>query len=190
MHEAAGQAPLCINRGSLSSASLLTSSLTLTNGGDSITVKVLWDPGSESLFFSADLLTFVVNQRNQSFKIETLSPSASKPEVVYGLEAAFQVVVLGGEIVTLRLLQHTRLELRALKLKSKILTCSKEIANISDLEGAEPCANEQRCLMKPPAKWSLILGMDVHHVQPKLVDKFSDKHGFLCFFMHFLCQIL
>ena len=33
--------------------------------------------------------------------------------------------------------------------------------------------------MKPPAKLSLILVMDVHHVQPKLVEKFRDKHGFL-----------
>ena len=33
--------------------------------------------------------------------------------------------------------------------------------------------------MKPPAKLSLILGMDAHYVQPKLVEQFSDKHGFL-----------
>ena len=122
LHAEAGQAALwtktCINRGSLGSASFLTSSLTLTNGGDSITVEALWDPGLESSFFSADLLPFAVNQRDQSFKIETLSPSASKPEVVHGLEAAFQVAVPGGERVTLRLLQHTGLELRALKLKS------------------------------------------------------------------------
>ena len=115
----------CINRGSLGSASLLTSSLTLTNGGYSITVEALCDPGSESSFFSADLLPFAVNQRDQSFKIKTLSPSASKPEVFHGVKDALQVVVLGGETVTLRLLQHTGLELRALKLMSKILTCSE-----------------------------------------------------------------
>ena len=72
-----------------------------------------------------------------------------------------------------------RLELRALKLKSKILTCSKEFANKYNLERAEPCTNGQRCLMKPPAKLSLILGMDLHHVQPKLVEQFNDKHGFM-----------
>ena len=69
--------------------------------------------------------------------------------------------------------------LQVLKLKSKILTCSEESANKYDQERAEPCANGQRCLMIPPAKLSLILGMDIHHVQPKLVDKFSEKHGFL-----------
>ena len=96
-----------------------------------------------------------MNQRDQSFIIETLSPSASEPEVVHGLEAAFQVVVPGGETVTLRLLQHTGLEFQALKLKSKILTFSKEFANKYDLERIEPCANGQLCLMKPPAKLSL-----------------------------------
>ena len=114
----------CINRGSVGSANLLTSSLTLTNGGYSITVEALCNPGSESLFFSTDLLPFAVNQRDQSLKIETLSPSASKPEVVHGVKDALQVVVPGGETVTLRLLQHTGLELRLLKLKSKIPTCS------------------------------------------------------------------
>ena len=33
--------------------------------------------------------------------------------------------------------------------------------------------------MKPPAKLSLTLGMDLHHVQPKLVEQFNDNHGFM-----------
>ena len=45
LHEEAGQAALwtktCVNRGSLGLASLLTSSLTLINGGDTITVEAL-----------------------------------------------------------------------------------------------------------------------------------------------------
>ena len=133
LHEEAGQAALwtktCVNRGSLDSASLLTSSLTLVNGVDTITVEALWRPGSESSFFSGDFLPFAVNNKDQSFKIKTSSPNATKPEVVHGLEAAFQVIVPGGETVTLRLLQHTGLELRALKLKCKVLTCSEEFAN-------------------------------------------------------------
>ena len=75
-------------------------------------------------------------------------------------------------------------------LKSKILTCSEELLNKYDLDRAEPCANGQRCLMKPPAKLSLILGMDLHQVQPKLVEQFSDKLGFkglyACFFSNTL----
>ena len=82
----------------------------LNQWGDTITVEALLDPGLESLFVSANFLPFAVNKRDQSFKIETLSPSVSKPEVVHGLEAAFQVVVPGGDTVTLRLLQHTGLE--------------------------------------------------------------------------------
>ena len=144
-----------------------------------MTVKALLDPGSESSFFFSDLLPFAVNKTDQSFKIETLSPNATKPEVVHGLEAPFQVQIPEGETVTLRLLQHSGLELRALKLKSKILTCSEGLANKYNLERAEPCTNGQRCLRKPLAKLSLILVMDLHHVQPKLVEQFSDKHGFM-----------
>ena len=124
----------CINRGSLGSASLLTSTLTLVNGDDSITVEALWDPGCESSLFSAALVPFAVSQRDQSFKIETLSPSATKPEVVHGVEAIFQVAVPGGEMVTLSLLQHTGLENRQIKLKPKLLTCSSEFAEKYDLK--------------------------------------------------------
>ena len=109
----------CINRGSLGSASLLTSTVTLVKGDDSITVEALWDPGREPSFFSAALLPFAVSQRDQSFKIETLSPSATKPEVVHGVEAVFQVAVPGGEMVNLRLLHHSGLENRQMKLKPK-----------------------------------------------------------------------
>ena len=67
LHEEPGQAALwtksCVNRGSLGSTSLLTSSLTLVNEGDTITVEALWDPGSESSFFSSDLLPFAVNKK-------------------------------------------------------------------------------------------------------------------------------
>ena len=126
----------CINRGSLGSASLLTSTVTLVKGDDSITVEALWDPGSESSFFSAALLPFAVSQRDQSFKIETLSPSATRPEVIHGVEAVFQVAVPGGEMVNLRLLQHSGLENRQMKLKPKLLTCSTEFAKKYDLKKA------------------------------------------------------
>ena len=105
LHEEEGQAALwtqnCVNRGSLGSPSLLISSLTLISGADTITAQALLDPGSESSFFASDLLPFATNQRDVSFKLETLSASATKAETVHGLEAAFQVQVPGGETVTL-----------------------------------------------------------------------------------------
>ena len=132
LHEETGQAAVwakrCLNRKSLGSASLLTSSLTLANENDNITVEALWDPGSESTFFASDLLPFSVDRREQSFKIETLYPSATTTEVVHGVEAAFDVLIPGGETVTLRLLQHTGMELRDLKLKNKLLTYSQSFA--------------------------------------------------------------
>ena len=103
----------CVNWGSLGSPSLLTSTLTLVNEGDSITIQALWDPGSESSFFSSDLLPFSINQRKVRFKLETLSARATQAERVDGLEASFQVKIPGGDVVNLRLLQHSGLELRA-----------------------------------------------------------------------------
>ena len=180
----------CVNRGSLGSPSLLTSSLTLINEEDTLTIQALWDPGSESSFFSSDLLPFACHKRDVSFKLETLSASAVKAETVHGLEAAFQVQVPGGECVTLRMLQHSGLELRAHKLKSKILTCSKEFASKYNLDEAEPCAYGQSCLKKPPAKLSLILGQDLHHVAPRLVEQFIDKHGCMSVYACSLSQKL
>ena len=144
--------------------------------GDTITIEALWDPGSESSFFSSDLLPFATNQRKVRFKLETLSASATQAETVNGLEASFQVQVPGGDLVSLRLLQHSGLQLRAHQLKRKFLTCSKKFANKYNLD-AEPCANKQSCIKKSPAKLSLILGQDLHHVAPQLVEQFRDEHG-------------
>ena len=130
--------------------------------------------------FSAALLPFAVSQRDQSFKIETLSPSATRPEVIHGVKAIFQVAVPGGEMVNLRLLQHSGLENRQMKLKPKLVTCSAEFAEKYDLKQAglsEPCSNGQYCVRQPKARLFLILGMDVYNVRPKLIDEFSDSHG-------------
>ena len=99
-----------VNKGSLGSGTLLTSVLTLLNGQDTIKVNCLWDTGSESSFFSPALLPFATDQRNTSFKIETLSPSAAKPEVVHGIEVVFQVAIPGGEVIKLNLLQPPKHE--------------------------------------------------------------------------------
>ena len=60
----------------------MTSSLTLVNEEDTITVQALWDRGSESSFFASDLLPFATNQRKVRFKLETLSASATQAETV------------------------------------------------------------------------------------------------------------
>ena len=79
LHDTAGQAlwtKTCINRGTLGSASLLTSLLTLTNRGNSITVEALWDLESESPFVLADLLPFAVTQLTWG---KTTSPPSPPP---------------------------------------------------------------------------------------------------------------
>jgi hypothetical protein len=82
------------------------------------------------------------------------------------------------------------MELRDLKLKSKLLTCSQSFTEKYDLEPAEPCSNGQSCLRKPPAKLSLILETDLHFVQPKLIEQFSDIHGFMAVYACSLSQKL
>ena len=171
-----------INKGSLGSTTLLTSVITLINGQDTIKVNCLWDSGSESSFFSPAFLPFATDQRKTYFKIETLSPSASKPEVVHGIEAAFQVAIPDGEVIQLNLLQHTGLQTRNMKLKSKLLTCSSAFSKKHDL-GFAPChVKTEACHMSAPARLSIILGMDVMHLGPTLVDKFQDRHGFLALY--------
>ena len=80
LHDTAGQAALltktCIKIGSLGTASLLTSFLTLTNRGNSITVEALWDPESELSFVLADLLPFAVTQLTWR---KTTSPPSPPP---------------------------------------------------------------------------------------------------------------
>ena len=122
-----------INKGSLGSSTLLTSTLNLINGQDTIKVNCLWDSGSESSFFSPALLPFAINQRQTAFKIETLSPSASKPEVVHGIEAAFQVAIPDGKVIQLSLLQHMGLQTRNMMLKPKLWTCAAAFAQKHDL---------------------------------------------------------
>ena len=158
-----------INKVSLGSSTLLTSGITLINGHDTIQINCLWDSGSESSFFSPALLPFATNQRQTSFKIETLSPSASKPEVVHGIEAAFQVAIPDGEVIQLSLLQHMGLQTRNMTLKPKVLTCSAQFAQKHDLKEhglTEACSRGQHCHMRSQARLSIILGMDMLHWAP------------------------
>ena len=72
-----------------------------------------------------------------------------------------------------------------MKLKQKLLTCSSDFAEKYNLKKAglsESCSNGQHCLMQPKARLSVILGMDIHHVRPKQIDEFSDKHGSMSLF--------
>ena len=58
------------------------------------------------------------------------------------------------------------------------------------MERGEPCSNGQSRVKKPPAKLSLIVGMDLHHVQLKLVEQLKDSHGFMAVYACSLSQKL
>ena len=89
--------------------------------------------------------------------------------------------------MNLSLLQHTGLELWQMKLKPKLLTCSQNFAQKYDLKNTGLSEHSgQHCLLRPQAKLSIILGMDIFHVRPKLVEEFRDDHGFLALYA---CQL-
>ena len=148
------------------------------NGEDSIQIECLWDSGSENSLFSLALLPFAISQRPAAFKIETLISTAAKPEVVQGVEAVFQVAIPGGEVVLLNLMQHSGLATRNMKLKPKLLTCSRGFAQKHDLKRkglTKPCPKNQHCHMRPQARLSVILGMDVEHWAPHLSQWVTDN---------------
>ena len=57
-----------LNKGGLGQQTLLTSQITQKNGDDSVSVRVLWDSGSESSFFHPALLPYATHQRKIDFK--------------------------------------------------------------------------------------------------------------------------
>ena len=170
-----------VNKGALGQTTLLTCWLTLQNGNDSIRVQSLWDSESESSFFNQGLLPFATYQRRIDFKLETLSCVAKKPEVVKGIEASFEVEVQGGNTVQLNLISHHGMEARQLQTKPKLLTCSSSFADKHQLQQTgltETCPKGQHRYMQPHAQLNITLGVDLGHIQPKLVDSFHDTHGY------------
>ena len=115
-----------------------------------MSVRVLWDSGSESSFFHPALLPFVTHQRKIDFKLETLSCEAKKPEKVKGIEASFEVEIPGGSTVQLNLLQHEGLKTRNMPIKAKLLTCPQNFADKHGLDKhglTEACPEGQhRCM--------------------------------------------
>ena len=104
---------------------------------------------------------------------------------MHGIEATYQVAIPDGKVIQLILLQHIWLETRNMKLKPKLLTCAAAFAQKHDLgrKGlTEACPRSQDCHMRPQARLSVILGMDVMHVTPQLIEEFRDRHGFLALY--------
>ena len=70
-------------------------------------------------------------------------------------------------------------------LKPKLMTCSKQFVDKYQLQYkglTEPCPGGQHKHLKPQAQLSIILGVDVMHIAPKLVKSFEDKHGYLALY--------
>ena len=147
-----------------------------------ITPSEYSDLGSESSFFHPALLPFSLQQRQQSFKFETLACSTNAPETDHGVEAVFEVAVPGGGRVQPNLLKHMGLEKRTMGLKPKLLTCPVEFADKYSLPNkglTESCPQGQHRHMRNSSQLSIILRVDIGHIAPEMVETYEDSHGYL-----------
>ena len=172
------------NRGGLGKPSPVVTWITILKDGEQLRVQALVDSGSESSYFSPDLLPMAVTKRPITFRLETLSTTAATKEKVSGLEAGFTVLRSSGETLRINLIRHDGLGRRDVQLKSKLLTCPRQFAAKHNLkkEGlTESCteAEHEEQYTRPAAKLSIVLGLDLGHVAPKLIDTYSDEHGYM-----------
>ena len=106
-----------------------------------------------------------------------------------GIEASFEVEIPGGSTVQLNLLQHEGIKSRNLNMKAKLLTCPQNFADKHGLDKhglTEACPEGQHRCMQPSAPLSIILGGDLGHIFPKIVESYEDTYGYLALYN---CQL-
>jgi hypothetical protein len=172
------------NRGRLGKTAPIVTWLTMVKDGDKVRCQVLVDGGSESSYFSPDLQPMAITTRKQAFRLETLSTTAASKEKVEGLECGFNIEVGSGENLRINLLKHDGLGARDVHLRPKVITCAGWFAEKHKLNQAgltSHCLEEghEEQHVRSSAKLSIVLGLDLMHIAPKLVDTFTDQHGFM-----------
>ena len=116
-----------------------------------------------------------------------LSTNAKKKETIHGLDAGFVIIVASGERMKINLLCHKGLGRRDITLRPKLLTGSKEFAMKNKLlhQGLTDTCAEDRSkhqFIRPTAKLSIVLSLDLGHLSPKLIDTYQDFYGYLSIF--------
>ena len=175
--------PGSANKGNIGRPASLYSVITLVNGQDKLKINALIDPGSESSYYNPDIEAFAVRSEPRSFKIETLSLEGSKPSVHQGVMSSFIVEMAQGQRLQVDLLKHTGLKNRSMKLRPKLLTVSQGFAMKHQLQKhglvhPDICQLEDDdAILINGGKLMAIIGQDLYHLQPTIVDSYIDTHG-------------
>ena len=177
--------PGSVNKGGIGRPASLYTVMTLLNGEDRLRVNVLIDSGSESSYYCPAIEAMAVRSEPRNFRIETLAMSGARPQVHRGLQSSFIVeMAQGGGKLQIDLLRHDGLERRRMKLRPKLLTVGNDFAIKHNLINSGLVSNQDDCrfpddkaLIIAGGALMVIMGMDLYHLQPTLVDSFSDQHG-------------
>ena len=127
-----------------------------------------------------------VSRKRKQFQLETLSMQG-EVKAVDGLLVGFNVVMASGQVLQLQALKHHGLGKSGTLLRAKVLTVPSAFAAHWKLE--------QQSVTKPDAsnvhnhiytrqseKLQLVVGMDLAHLFPTLLDRYRDPHGIVQIF--------
>ena len=175
-----------VNRGALGRPASLYTVMTFMKGNQRVKVNCLIDGGSESSFYSPAIETLAIASKPRHFKIENLSMGEEETPVHKGVQATFTIETggRGGQQLRIDLLQHSGLFKRKMRTRSKLLTVSDEFAIKHKLEEKgivtstqENILGQNKVALLEGAPLTVILGQDLFHLHPALVDSLVDIHG-------------
>jgi hypothetical protein len=176
--------PGSVNKGRLGRPASLYTALTLVNGEERLRVNVLVDSGSESSYYHPAIEAMAVRSVPRAFKLETLAMAPAKTETHQGLQSSFVLEMPEGGALQIDLLRHDGLQKRSFRLKPKLLTVPAPFARLHKLEKQGLVSTHENCqfendksIIIAGGPLGIILGQDLVHLAPALVDTVSDEHG-------------
>ena len=124
-----------------------------------------------------------MTRRCKKFQVETLSMEGGV-EAVDGLLVGFDVLMATGQMIQLQGLRHDGIGRSNTTLRAKVLTVPQHFAEKWGLEEAQltkpDAVNPNNHLYTRTSRpLQLVIGMDLVHLAPALVDSYQDEHGFV-----------
>ena len=177
----AGTSVQAENKGRLADPAPLTSVITVKKGGDVMMVGCLFDGGSESSYFHPDNERMATSRRRKVFQLETLSMQGQVEEDD-GLLLSFEAVMVDGQVKKIKALKHHGLGESGKMLLAKVLSVPVGFANHWNLEEQsmtrlDPSNPGNALYTRQSQRMMLVVGMDLCHHFPQLLDSYRDDHG-------------
>ena len=153
-------------------------------------VPCLYDGGSESTYFHPEMEPMGILRRKKTFHLETLSMQGQVEEVD-GLIVTFEAIMADGQVRKIEALKHHGLGRAGHKLRAKVLSVPTAFANHWGLEQqgltqVDPTNPHNSMYTRQPHRLMLVVGVDLIHLFPQLLDSYHDEHGVVqlhhCFF--------